>query len=42
MAGLEAPRDSDQQQAALGTPVADRASLRRGDLVFVPAHAALM
>lgn len=41
-AGIAAPRDSDQQQAALGTPVADRASLRRGDLVFVPGHVAMM
>lgn len=41
-AGIAAPRDSDQQQAALGTPLADIADLRRGDLVFVPGHVAMM
>ena len=41
-AGIAAPRDSDQQQAALGTPLPDIASLRRGDLVFVPSHVAMM
>ncbi|MGL4542190.1 MAG: NlpC/P60 family protein [Polymorphobacter sp.] len=36
-AGLHAPRDSDQQAASVGTPVAfaDRAP---GDLLFVPGH----
>ncbi len=42
MAGVAAPRDSDQQRDGLGTPVADIASLRRGDLVFVPGHVGMM
>jgi len=44
-AGLKAPRDSDQQEAALGAPVAFDASLdglRRGDLVFWKGHVGIM
>ncbi|TGD97173.1 C40 family peptidase [Methylobacterium nonmethylotrophicum] len=44
-AGLQAPRDSDQQEAALGEPVAlapDLAGLRRGDLVFWRGHVGMM
>ncbi len=44
-AGIPAPRDSDQQEAALGTPVAvgpDLSGLRRGDLVFWKGHVGIM
>ncbi len=42
-AGVLAPRDSDQQQAALGTevPYDGPASLARGDLVFWKGHVAI-
>lgn len=39
--GVDCPRDSDMQQAALGAPVAPNAAysnLRRGDLVFWKGH----
>jgi cell wall-associated NlpC family hydrolase len=38
-AGIAAPRDSDMQLAALGTPVEVPA---RGDLVFFPGHVGIM
>jgi len=41
MAGKPAPRDSDMQANGLGAPI-DRASLRRGDLVFWKGHVAIM
>ncbi|QRE75385.1 C40 family peptidase [Methylobacterium aquaticum] len=44
-AGLAAPRDSDQQEAALGEVVApgpSLAGLRRGDLVFWRGHVGMM
>ena len=44
-AGIEAPRDSDMQEAALGAPVAFDASLtglERGDLVFWKGHVGVM
>jgi cell wall-associated NlpC family hydrolase len=44
-AGVDAPRDSDMQQAELGTTVlipADLEGLQRGDLVFWPGHVAIM
>jgi cell wall-associated NlpC family hydrolase len=41
MAGIVAPRDSDQQQA-LGRALAPDAALRRGDLLFFPGHVGLM
>ncbi|AWN52762.1 NlpC/P60 family protein [Methylobacterium sp. 17Sr1-1] len=44
-AGLPAPRDSDQQEAALGEAVAldpGLAGLRRGDLVFWRGHVGMM
>ena len=44
-AGLECPRDSDMQQAELGSevPVADGLDgLERGDLVFWPGHVGIM
>jgi cell wall-associated NlpC family hydrolase len=44
--GIVAPRDSDMQEAALGTPLAKDgalpSSLRRGDLVFWPGHVGIM
>ena len=42
--GISCPRDSDMQEAALGTPVvaaADRANLQRGDLLFWKGHVAI-
>lgn len=39
--GLACPRDSHQQEAALGSPVAD-APVRRGDLVFWKGHVGIM
>lgn len=39
--GRACPRDSDQQ-AAMGRPIADRADLARGDLVFWKGHVGLM
>jgi cell wall-associated NlpC family hydrolase len=41
--GIDGPRDSDMQAAALGVPVADvtAADLHRGDLVFWPGHVAI-
>lgn len=40
--GIAAPRDTDQQRDALGTPLADEAPAVRGDLVFLPGHVGLM
>lgn len=45
MAGIDAPRDTDMQQAALGEPVRlapDLSGLRRGDLVFWHWHVGIM
>ncbi len=41
-AGVAAPRDSDQQEAALGEPVALGGALTRGDLVFWKGHVGVM
>ncbi|MFZ0496649.1 MAG: NlpC/P60 family protein [Methylocella sp.] len=44
-AGIDAPRDTDLQEQALGLPIAvgtDLAGLRRGDLVFWRGHVGLM
>ena len=44
-AGIPAPRDADQQEAALGEvvePDAELMTLRRGDLVFWPGHVGVM
>jgi cell wall-associated NlpC family hydrolase len=44
-AGIEAPRDSDMQEAALGAPAPfddSLADLRRGDLVFWKGHVGVM
>ncbi|MEH3106122.1 MAG: NlpC/P60 family protein [Sphingomonas fennica] len=40
-AGVEAPRDSDQQRS-LGTALAGDAALAAGDLVFLPGHVGIM
>lgn len=40
--GRPAPRDSDMQERALGTPVEADGPLRRGDLVFWRGHVGLM
>ena len=43
--GMACPRDSDMQEAALGTPIAaaaDRSDLRRGDLMFWKGHVAIV
>ena len=42
LAGIPAPRDSDQQRESLGEPLADSEILRRGDLVFLPGHVGIM
>ena len=42
LTGVAAPRDSDQQMAALGDEIAADEELRRGDLVFFPDHVGLM
>jgi cell wall-associated NlpC family hydrolase len=41
--GVVCPRDSDMQEAALGTPIdaADLSNLRRGDLIFWKGHVAI-
>lgn len=40
--GIAAPRDSDMQQAELGTALDDNMPLARGDLVFFPGHVGIM
>lgn len=42
LAGVDAPRDSDQQAAELGTPLAPDTPLRPGDLIFWKGHVGLM
>lgn len=41
-AGQDCPRDSDQQQAALGIAIEDDGGLNRGDLVFWKGHVGVM
>lgn len=41
-AGFAAPRDSDQQEQALGAALPDDAELQRGDLVFWAGHVGVM
>lgn len=41
LAGVQAPRDSDQQRQ-LGSPITAGDPLRRGDLVFLPGHVGMM
>ena len=40
-AGLTCPRDSDQQEAAIGEAVPENASVNRGDLIFFKGHVAI-
>ncbi|TCT06752.1 NlpC/P60 family protein [Aquabacter spiritensis] len=40
--GLAAPRDSDQQEAALGMPVDPSGLFVRGDLLFWPGHVGIV
>ena len=40
--GIECPRDSDQQEAALGIEIGDDVPLQRGDLIFWRGHLGLM
>ncbi|MFN3820446.1 NlpC/P60 family protein [Blastomonas sp.] len=42
LAGVSAPRDSDQQMADLGRALAEDEPLQRGDLVFFPGHVGIM
>ena len=42
LAGIAAPRDSDQQRESLGRSLADDEPLARGDLVFFPGHVGFM
>jgi hypothetical protein len=42
LAGHAAPRDSDQQMAALGRSLGDDEPLQRGDLIFFPGHVGIM
>ncbi|MEP9355082.1 C40 family peptidase [Xanthobacter sp. KR7-65] len=39
--GIDAPRDSDMQEKALGTQVSLDGDVRRGDLLFWPGHVAI-
>jgi len=39
--GLQCPRDSDMQEAALGKPMPQDTKLRRGDLIFWKGHVAI-
>lgn len=41
-AGVEAPRDTDLQETALGDPVPEGAPLLRGDLIFWKGHVGVM
>jgi cell wall-associated NlpC family hydrolase len=41
-AGFACPRDTDMQEASLGTPVPETAPLERGDLVFWTGHVGIM
>ena len=40
--GIACPRDSDMQQAALGAPLAERSTLKRGDFIFWKGHVAVV
>jgi cell wall-associated NlpC family hydrolase len=42
LAGIQAPRDSDQQAAALGRTIRREDGLLAGDLVFFPGHVGIM
>ena len=40
--GIGCPRDSDMQEAALGSALAQSEQLRRGDLIFWEGHVAIV
>lgn len=40
--GISVPRDSDLQRESIGAPLAETATLRRGDFVFFPGHVGVM
>jgi cell wall-associated NlpC family hydrolase len=40
--GIECPRDSDQQEQALGDPLPEDTGFQRGDLVFWRGHVGIM
>ncbi len=40
--GIAAPRDTDLQQAAVGSEISPGTALRRGDMVFFPDHVGMM
>ncbi|MBI1868806.1 MAG: C40 family peptidase [Methylocystis sp.] len=42
LAGVDAPRDTDLQEAALGETLEEGAALQRGDLVFWRGHVGIM
>lgn len=42
LAGIEAPRDTDLQEKALGRPLAQSEPLERGDLVFWKGHVGIL
>ncbi|MGB3455511.1 MAG: C40 family peptidase [Litorimonas sp.] len=42
LCGIDAPRDADQQEAALGEPVALDAPWQAGDLLFWPGHVGIL
>ena len=42
LTGVSAPRDADQQMAALGKELSANEDLVRGDLVFFPEHVGIM
>lgn len=42
LAGVNAPRDTDMQEAALGEKIEEGAPLQRGDLVFWKGHVGIM
>lgn len=40
--GIFAPRDTDLQREGIGSPLAEEAPLRRGDIIFMPGHVGIM
>ena len=42
IAGIDTPRDTDQQMAVLGSDIADTDVLQAGDIVFFPGHVGIM
>ena len=42
LCGMESPRDTDQQMAALGDEIEPDAPLQRGDIIFFPGHVGFM